>query len=152
MRRLEPMAALLVLLLGLPLTAGDVDREDVARIASNIVCTCGCPPTLVSQCSCHRAGEMTREIEELLAAGKTDEQVYARYVEEFGKQVLAAPKAEGFNLLGWVFPFVALLAGGGIVIFAYRRLRTDETAAKRASEAGPIDEKYRKILEKELEG
>ncbi len=152
MRRLEPGTILLVLVLGLAPLASDVDREDVVRITSNIVCTCGCPPTLVSACSCHRAGEMTREVEGLLAAGKTDDEIYQRYVEEFGSKVLAAPKAEGFNLLGWVLPFVALLAGGGIVFFAYRRLRVDTTATDRAAAAGEIDEKYKKILEEELRG
>ncbi|MFQ5739448.1 MAG: cytochrome c-type biogenesis protein CcmH [Acidobacteriota bacterium] len=142
---------ILLLLLSTPLArSADVRHQDVVRVTSNIVCTCGCPPTLVSKCSCTRAAEMTGEVKKLLAEGKTDEEIYDYYVSQFGAIVLAAPKAEGFNLLGWVFPFVALLIGAGIVVVAYRRLRTRETPGKAAGSPPPLDEKYRKLLEREL--
>lgn len=131
----------------------DVNQEDVLRVTGNIVCTCGCPPTLVRACSCHRAEEMTREVESLLAAGKTDEEIYQHYVSQFGSQVLAAPKPEGFNLVGWVLPFVALVVGGAGVALAYKKLRTRESAlaaASRQTTSKGDREKYRRLLDREL--
>ena len=52
-------------------------------------------------------------IRERLAAGDTPEQVKAYFVEKYGVWILLAPPRQGFNLLVWVVPFVALGAGPG---------------------------------------
>ena len=117
-----------VTLLISPALLGEVEWEDVLRVTDNIVCTCGCPPTVLSACSCGRAGEMNREVRGMLEEGKSDEGIYEFYVAQFGAQVLAAPRPEGFNLLGWVFPFVALGLGAGAVVAAYRRLLDPDRA------------------------
>ncbi len=149
MRRLNPFLLVLALLVTQAFAAG-VDREDVLRVTGNIVCTCGCPPTLVRACSCTRAEEMTKEVESLLAAGKTDDEVYQYYVAQFGPKVLAAPKPEGFNLLGWVFPFIALAIGGGVVLMVYKRLRTTEAISGVATAPSAPPARDRERLEKML--
>jgi len=61
---------------------------------------------------------------ERLAAGESPEQVKAYFVEKYGLWILLAPPRQGFNLLVWVVPFVALGAGlvlVFIVIFAVAR-------------------------------
>ena len=128
MRSPEGAAAIsaLIMVLVCGWAAAEVDWEDVLAITDNIVCTCSCPPTQVSACSCGRAFEMNQEVQNMLEEGKSDEQIYDFYISQFGHQVLAAPRAEGFNLLGWIFPFVALTLGGAVVVVAYRRLRGDE--------------------------
>lgn len=100
-----------------------VTWDDVLRVTDNIVCNCGCPPTVVSACSCGRAGEMNREVQSLLEQGKSDEEIYDYYVAQFGPSILAFPKAEGFNLVGWILPFVALGIGALVVVAAYHQLK-----------------------------
>ncbi len=148
MRRLSGFLVFLALS-SAPVAAAEVKQEDVLRVTGNIVCTCGCPPTLVRACSCTRAEEMTKEVESLLSAGKSDEEVYQYYVAQFGAKVLAAPKAQGFNLLGWVFPFFILATGGAVVWAVYRKLRTVEAnPAVAAATATPARDRDR--LEKML--
>ena len=60
---------------------GDVEWEDVLRVTDNIVCTCGCPPTVLSACSCGRAFEMNREVRGMLEESKSDEEIYEFYVD-----------------------------------------------------------------------
>jgi cytochrome c-type biogenesis protein CcmH len=55
------------------------------------------------------------KIRELVADGKTDQQVRDYFVARYGEWVLLQPKAEGFNWFVWLGP-VALLLGGGYVI------------------------------------
>lgn len=150
MRRLSGLVFVLALLTPHAMTAGDVKREDVLRVTGNIVCTCGCPPTLVRACSCSRAEQMTKEVESLLAAGKSDDEIYQYYVAQFGAKVLAAPKPQGFNLVGWVFPFVALAIGGALVMVVYKRLRTVAVAAGTAPAASSPPTRERERLEKLL--
>ena len=140
------------LLFGSPLLRADVEWEDVLRVTDNIVCTCGCPPTVVSACSCGRAGEMNQEVRRMLEEGKSDDEIYDFYVAEFGVQVLAAPRAEGFNLVGWIFPFVALGLGAAIVVAAYRRLRGDAARAtsSRPTAERPADPQLQARIQREL--
>lgn len=153
MKRLS-LSILFVSLLAPSVSAAvEVDREDLIRITGNIVCTCGssgCPPThLVRHCSCANAQKMSQEVASLLAEGKNDEEIYGYYIERFGATVMASPNAEGFNLLGWSLPFVALVLGGGVVVGVYRRLRTTQAASPPAARSD-LDPKYREMLDREL--
>lgn len=149
-RRLSRLL-LMLLVSTAPLAAADVSREAVLRITDNMVCTCGCPPTIVSDCSCGRAEEMIREVEGLLEAGKTEQEVFAFYESQFGAKVLAAPKPEGFNLVGWILPFFATLLGTAVVAAVYRRLKHRPVAgAVETQQASAVDDRYRKILDQEL--
>ncbi len=134
-----------------PATFGEVEWEDVLRVTDNIVCTCGCPTTVVSACSCGRAGEMNREVRAKLEAGESDEEIYDFYIAQFGAQVLAAPRAEGFNLLGWILPFVALGLGAGVVVAAYRRLRGEESQVSPGLHGErTLDPQMRERIQREL--
>ncbi|HLM48860.1 MAG TPA: cytochrome c-type biogenesis protein [Myxococcaceae bacterium] len=55
------------------------------------------------------------KVRELVAEGKTDQEVRDYFIARYGEWVLLQPKAEGFNLLVWLGP-VALLLGGGFII------------------------------------
>ena len=137
--------------LAFPATLGAVEWEDVLRVTDNIVCTCGCPTTVVSACSCGRAGEMNREVRAKLEAGESDEEIYDFYIAQFGAQVLAAPRAEGFNLLGWILPFVVLGLGAGVVVAAYRRLRGEDGQVSPGSHAElTVDPRVRERIQREL--
>ncbi len=126
-------------------------REIVSRIASNLMCRCGCPH-LIGVCGdeCGLAPELIQKITEMVAAGQQEGQVYSAFETEFGASVLAVPKAEGFNLLAWILPFAGLLAGIVVIVVVVRNLRPGEIPGERERKSVQIDEKYRRLLEKEL--
>jgi cytochrome c-type biogenesis protein CcmH/NrfF len=47
-----------------------------------------------------------------------------RFRKQYGEKILSAPTTQGFNLLAWTMPFIALLAGGGIIVLVMDRWRT----------------------------
>ena len=146
-----PILCTAVALLASPVLLGAVEWEDVLRVTDNIVCTCGCPPTVVSACSCGRAGEMNREVRGKLEGGESDEEIYDFYVAQFGAQVLAAPRAEGFNLLGWILPFVVLGLGAGVVVATYRRLRGGGVQVSSGSHVErTVDPRVQERIQREL--
>jgi cytochrome c-type biogenesis protein CcmH len=55
-------------------------------------------------------------VRELVAEGKSDQEVVDYFVARYGEWVLLEPKAEGFNWLVWLGP-VALILVGGVVIW-----------------------------------
>jgi hypothetical protein len=69
-------------------------------------------------------------------------------VQENGLAALAVPPAEGFHLLGWIMPFVALSLGLAAVAVFIKRFRKPQVAVVTASPQ--IDENYRKRIEQEL--
>ncbi len=66
------------------------------------------------------------QIRTLLAKDLSEPQVLDQLVDDYGKNILAAPKAEGFNVLAYVVPvaaLVALLAAGALLLPRWRRNR-----------------------------
>ena len=148
-----PNSALLFLFLS-SFTFGQIFSPDetVSRIADNLMCTCGCPH-IIGHCGdeCSVAPQLVHEISQLVTAGNTEEEVYKIFEDKYGLRVRAVPKAEGFNLLVWVMPFVGLLAGVVVIFFVINRLKPDDSNQETERVPTEIDEKYRKLIDRELE-
>ncbi|HET9253100.1 MAG TPA: cytochrome c-type biogenesis protein CcmH [Candidatus Eisenbacteria bacterium] len=96
-------------------------RKDPAKaITSQLICPCSCGEIL-SGCVCETGKTMQGFVSDELKAGKNGEQITASLVSKYGEVILGAPKAEGFNLIVWVAPFLATLVGFVIAAFVLRR-------------------------------
>ena len=125
-------------------------NEIVDQISANLMCTCSCPH-IVKHCGdeCGVAPQLIQRITGLVASGKTEDQVYEIFEASFGPSVHAVPKPEGFNLLAWILPCVALCIGIVVVIVVFKKLNKIPDKSLTGVE---IDQKYRRLLDKELEG
>jgi cytochrome c-type biogenesis protein CcmH len=80
------------------------------------------------------AQSMMDRVRDLVREGKNEGEIHAYFVERYGEWILLEPKAEGFNLVVWVLPFV--FVGLGLAVIARN------TAAKEdARSAGPEEKK-----------
>lgn len=114
-------------------------RKDPAKaITSQLICPCSCGEIL-SGCVCETGKTMQGFVSDELKAGKSGEQITASLVTKYGEVILGAPKAEGFNLIVWVAPFLATLVGFLIAAFVLRRWvrRRSELSLAGASASGP---------------
>lgn len=94
-------------------------QTSLKNIRNNLTCQCGCNMTIEAcggSMNCQFADNAVVEIEEMIQSGMNTEQILARYVDQYGELVLSAPTKRGFNLVAWILPFVAILAGGYIVV------------------------------------
>ena len=91
----------------------------------------------------------------MIGEGKTRAQIIAFYRHQYGEKVLSAPTTEGFNLLAWTMPFIALVLGGGAMVLAVGRWHSRQPSAPSESKPGAppatFDPELRRKLEKELE-
>lgn len=89
------------------------------------------------------AQSMQAKVRDLLAAGYSEDQILTFFESSYGEFVRLSPKAEGFNLVVWILPLVAVLLG---VLLIVRRVR---------SVPAPADdealETYRQRVREELE-
>jgi cytochrome c-type biogenesis protein CcmH/NrfF len=94
-------------------------------IEHSLRCNCSCGLDVHScqfQMQCGVSPGWSERIRRSLAAGETPEAIQAGFVADFGTTVLMAPPAEGFNLVGYLLPSVAIvMAGVFIGLFVRRR-------------------------------
>ena len=86
-------------------------------------------------------------IRQYIAEGDTKSQIKAKFVAQFGPQILAAPPDSGFNILAWWLPIAGVLAGGVLLGFlAWRWSR-----GRREPPAGPTGTRLEPSLERRLD-
>src|SRR5258708_33432564 len=113
----------------------DVTRETCAaekptnsQVSEGLTCQCGCGLT-VANCNmptCSFSVPMRHDIDRMIDEGKTRAQIIAFFRHQYGEKVLSAPATEGFNILGWTMPFIALALRGGPVEFAGGRWQSPQ--------------------------
>jgi cytochrome c-type biogenesis protein CcmH len=93
------------------------------------------------------------EIDRLIGNGMGRAQIIAFYRHKYGEKVLSAPTTEGFNILAWTMPFIALVVGGGLIVLAFGRWRSTAPLLPAGSIPTPapsFDPELRRRLEMEL--
>lgn len=93
-------------------------------IERNIRCNCGCNLDVHScqfQMQCGISPGWSERIRQSLEAGQSREAIEASFVADFGRTVLMTPPAEGFNLVGYFLPAVAIITAGMLIGLVVRR-------------------------------
>ena len=88
------------------------------KLGGKLTCTCGCAQMLLGcdHVGCPNRGEEMDRLRTGIASGLSDSAILDGFVQQYGVVVLAAPPAEGFNLLAWIMPFaVSALALVGTI-------------------------------------
>ena len=153
MQRLRiSLLAVLLASISLGQSASQFHTEAVRRVGSRLACLCGgCKDTVAScqmlECSYSRPAR--ERIAALLAAGRSDDEIVDEFVQKYGTQALAVPPAEGFNLLAWVMPFVAIFAGLGVIWVFIQRFRKPLEASNALADSATLS-RYREQIERDL--
>ncbi len=126
-----------------------VTADAVNRVAKQLFCPV-CESTPLDVCPTEACAQWRNTIREKLEGGWTDQQILDYFVAQYGERVLARPSTRGLNILVWVVPPLALLAGG-LVLWRYLKgaVRKPAPAPAPEPEAATVDE-YARRLEQEL--
>jgi cytochrome c-type biogenesis protein CcmH len=121
------LAALLALALIAPAAAlGAEPRASLTDIEDEVMCLeCG---TALNVSNSEVADQEREFIAELIAQGKTKQEVKDALVAEYGPRVLAVPGDDGFELTAWLVPALAALAALALVVLTARRWRAQPAA------------------------
>jgi cytochrome c-type biogenesis protein CcmH len=132
------LALVVVLLLG----ADSNQRFD--KLGHRLMCQCGCNQILLecNHVGCTVSEKMRGELKDTIAgvqgpgdpqnpsgprgsaplqASASDDGILQTFVQKYGPVVLAAPTTTGFNRVAWIFPYVALVLGLGLVMFIMKK-------------------------------
>lgn len=99
--------------------ADEVRGVDVQQLERELRCpTCNAPLAVSNSPA---ADQIKAEIRRRAAAGQSEEQIKDALVKDFGREVLATPPKEGFDLVAWIVPSIVVLIGLVSIPFITRR-------------------------------
>jgi cytochrome c-type biogenesis protein CcmH len=127
---------------GRPLTGEELDRR-TEELSSLMRCPV-CQGLSVADSPTPSALAMKAEVRQFLAAGYTDNQILTYFEQAYGEFIRLAPKPKGFNLVVWILPIAALLAGLTLVL---RRVRRPRAADDQGDRPPPADAELETYLE-----
>lgn len=112
-------------MLALGVVDGRDDRTNAER-AHDIGATIACPQCVgqsVVESDVAIAREIRAEIGRLVVAGHSDDDIRARFAEQYGDWVILTPSTSGVSGLVWVIPVVGLVVGAGLLAVTLNRWR-----------------------------
>jgi cytochrome c-type biogenesis protein CcmH len=127
-------------------------EERAQSIDRTLICPV-CPGETIDQAQVELARQMRTVVREKLAEGMTRDDVLQFFVERYGESVLAAPPREGFNLIAWIVPVVAVVVGAAAVALVVGAMRRNAPALPEGeshSEDGL--EEYLAVVDLEVQG
>jgi cytochrome c-type biogenesis protein CcmH/NrfF len=146
-------AAIVLTGISLAQTSSGIMTPDGRRVAMRLACLCGSCKNTVAECPmihCHYSEPAREKIAMMQAAGADDQTIIDAFVKEEGKQALAVPPTEGFSLLAWWMPGVALATGlAGVYLVIRRYLRPAATPPNQIDPA--LLARYQDQIDKDLQ-
>lgn len=104
---------------GAPLTGEALERQTQVT-ATQLRCPV-CQGLSVFDSPAEMAVNMKHQVRDLLAKGFTEEQIFQYFEKSYGEFVRLNPPMRGVNWLVWLAPLVALIVGGIIVWYLFRK-------------------------------
>lgn len=125
------------------------------KLGHQLMCSCGCGQILLecNHVGCPLSDGMRKELRGAMDTGESDKLIYAGFINKYGPTVMAAPVFEGFNILAWVTPIAALLAGtfgAALLLHTWKRRLAKQSPAQAAAPAITDDVRSRIRRETEL--
>jgi cytochrome c-type biogenesis protein CcmH len=132
-------------------TGTPLQNPQVRRLGEQLACLCGCGSSVTScnMLQCHFSEPARDKLLAMVTAGNSDSDIMASFVKENGTRVLLKPPAEGFNLVGWVMPFVALAIGLAVVWWWMQRSQRPMPAGAPGLDLETMS-RYQERIEKDL--
>jgi cytochrome c-type biogenesis protein CcmH/NrfF len=145
------LTAVMLTAVSLAQTSSGIMSADTKRVAGRLACLCRSCKNTVADCPmlhCHYSEPAREKIAAMQTAGKDDNSIVDAFVKEEGKESLAMPPTEGFSLLAWWTPFVAIGIGLGGIWLAIRRFRRPLVGAAEIDSA--LVARYQDQMDKDL--
>lgn len=131
-----------------PVQLTPAQEELAAEIETMLKCPV-CRSQSVRTSRSFMAEDMSRRIRQMVAEGRSKEEIREYFVARYGDYIVLAPRKEGFTWTVWILPFALVLAGAVGIIAVARRWKG------RAPPPPPVEPSsrsdYMQRLERELE-
>ncbi len=118
-------------------SSGDELEKEAQAIDRMIMCPV-CPAETIDQAQVEISFQMRAVIREMLAEGRSREEILDYFVDRYGPDILAAPPKAGANLLAWILPIVGVALGlAGVFLVIRAMTGRNRTPVAPTTDAGP---------------
>lgn len=111
-----------------PLVA-QLERDELER---GLKCACPCKLDVftcrTTDFSCGISPAMHSDVVRLIEGGYSADEIIAAFTTVYGERVLMAPVKEGFNIAGYVVPFITVGIGATMLVALLRRWKQETDA------------------------
>ena len=131
-------------------TAADLESDNVKRVGSRLACKCGsCQSSVACEMpgGCGYCKRIKTEIFRQQALGKSDKQIIDQLVQENGQDTFIGEP----GVMGWLAPYLAVLAGLAFIFWFVRRHLKAPAAATVPPVSPDVLNRYHERIEKDLE-
>ena len=111
---------LITLLFNFNLASGAEKKIDQNTINKNLRCLV-CQGQSIADSNSDFAQTIKLVVKDLIKDGKTEREIYAFMVDKYGECIVFNPQVNKQNLLLWFLPYLALVLGGIIIFFLFKR-------------------------------
>jgi cytochrome c-type biogenesis protein CcmH len=108
--------ALLAAFLAMPALAQGPSTDEINAVAKKLSCPT-CTGINVADCPTETCAQWRAKIGEMLAEGRSEQEILDYFAARYGDHVLQVPPKRGFFVLVWLLPVIAILVG--LVWLAY---------------------------------
>jgi cytochrome c-type biogenesis protein CcmH len=126
--------------------------DEVNGIARQLFCPI-CENTPLDVCPTDACRDWRELIRQMLAQGKTPNEIKQYFVDHYGARVLSEPPRTGFNWLIYIVPPLALLSGVFLLFWAFRiwiKMPKGLSEGEKSSSKSADEDEYASRLEEEL--
>ena len=113
---------LITLLLNFSLASGVEKKVDQNIIHKNLRCLV-CQGQSIADSNSDFAQTIKLVVKDLIKDGKTEREIYAFMADKYGEWIVFKPQVNKQNFILWFLPYLALVLGGIIIFFLFRRRR-----------------------------
>jgi cytochrome c-type biogenesis protein CcmH len=127
-------------------------QDEVNEIAQGLYCPV-CENVPLDVCPTQACADWRDEIRIMLSEGRTEAEIQDYFIERYGRQVLATPERQGFDLLVWLVPVLGVAVGAVVLVISLRRMAPNAFTAQAAQSAlayPDLDPEYIERLERDL--
>ena len=130
----------------------DESRERIAASVEELLIAPCCWRAPLSEHYSGTAERMKEDLRQMLANGKSQEEILDHYMAMYGERILSSPPNAGFNRLAYLFTPLMFLAGGVMIFLTLRRWRNGRLNRGDAPDtaAPATDSRYRDRIDAEL--
>ena len=111
---------LTIILLNFYSFSHSIETSDENKIHKNLRCLV-CQGQSIADSNSDFAITLKMVVRDLLEKGKTEEEIYNFLSDKYGDWILYKPKFNNENFFLWVFPYVALVIGGIIIVLLIKK-------------------------------
>ena len=130
-----------------PVTLTPEQEELAAEVESMLKCPV-CRSQSVRTSRSFMAEDMSRRIRQMVAEGKSKDEIREYFVSRYGDYIVLAPRKEGFTWTVWLLPFALVLGGAVTIVTVARRWHGNRPPAPPA--VASTADTYMQELEREL--